>query len=261
MDLGLTGRRVLITGGSQGIGFAVARGFLAEGCEVVIASRDEERLKKAVADLAATAGERISGRAIDLAQRGAPENLADEFPDTDILINNAGAIPTGDIFDVDEERWRAAWDLKVFGYINLSRAMYRHMRGHPPKAIINVIGTGAERPQQRYICGNAANIALNGFTKSLGGRSIDDGIRVCAVNPGAVETDRWRGIHMARAEKILGDPNRYREVLAKDLPLNRGGTPEEIANCVVFLASEKASWVSAAILSVDGGRLYRENMF
>jgi 3-oxoacyl-[acyl-carrier protein] reductase len=261
MDLELTGRRVLITGGSQGIGFAVARGFLAEGSEVVIASRDETRMRKAIAELAATTGALVSGHAIDLAERGAPEILADAYPDTDILVNNAGAIPTGDIFDVDEERWRAAWDLKVFGYINLSRAMYRHMRGRPPKAIINVIGTGAERPQQRYICGNAANIALNGFTKSLGGRSIDDGIRVAAVNPGAVETDRWRGIHMARAEKILGDASRYREVLAKDLPLGRGGTPEEIANVVVFLASEKASWVSAAVLAVDGGRLYRENMF
>ncbi len=105
-------------------------------------------------------------------------------------MNNAGAIPTGDIFSIDETRWREAWDLKVFGYVNLMRAMYRHMRGRPPKAIVNVLGLGGEKPQWHYVCGNAANVALMGVTKSLGGRSIDDGIRVVGVNPGGVETER-----------------------------------------------------------------------
>jgi NAD(P)-dependent dehydrogenase (short-subunit alcohol dehydrogenase family) len=220
MDLGLSDRRVLVTGGSQGIGLAVARSFIAEGCHVVIASRDEGRLHAAVEALSPAAGKRVEGRAIDLAHRGAPETLADAYPDTDILVNNAGAIPTGDIFEIDEERWRAAWDLKVFGYINLTRAMYRHMRGRPPKVIVNVIGMGAEMPQWRYVCGNAANIALNGLTKSLGGLSVDDGIRVVGVNPGAVETERWRSIHMGRTEKLLGDRNRYRELLvSRDRPL------------------------------------------
>jgi 3-oxoacyl-[acyl-carrier protein] reductase len=261
MDLGLAGRRVLITGGSQGIGYAVARAFLAEGCRVVIASRDEARLEKALGGLSVDAGGRITGRAIDLAARGAPETLAGEYPETDILVNNAGAIPTGDILEIDEERWRAAWDLKVFGYINLTRAMYRHMRGRPPKSIVNVIGTGAEAPQWRYVCGNAANIALNGLTKSLGGRSIDDGIRVVGVNPGAVDTERWRSIHMARAETLVGDRERWREVLSQDRPLGRAARTEEIADVVVFLASDRASWVCGAVLSVDGGALYRGNAF
>ena len=261
MELGLAGRHVLVTGGSQGIGHAVARQFLAEGCHVTIAARDEARLAHAVAALDKAAPGRIAGKAIDLAQRGAPEALADAYPDTDILVNNAGAIPTGDIFEIDEARWREAWDLKVFGYINLTRAIYARMRGRPPKAIVNVIGTGAEQPQWRYVCGNAANIALNGVTKSLGGRSLDDGIRVVAVNPGAVDTVRWRSIHQARAQQRFGDPARWEEVLSNDRPLGRAGTPDEIANVVVFLASDRASWVSGAILSVDGGALYRGNSF
>jgi 3-oxoacyl-[acyl-carrier protein] reductase len=261
MDLGLKGRRVLVTGGSQGIGYAVAKGFLDEGCDVVIAARNEERLRAAAERLAQPGGAAIHAKAIDLARAGAAATLADEFPDIDILVNNAGAIPTGDIFEVDETRWREAWQLKVFGYINLSRAMYRHMRGHPPKVIVNVIGTGAERPQWRYVCGNAANIALNGLTRSLGGRSIDDGIRVVGVNPGAVETERWRGIHMARAQKILGDSSRWREILSDDMPLKRAATPEEIANVVLFLASDRASWVCGEVVNVDGGRLYRDNWF
>ena len=261
MDLGLLGRRVLVTGGSQGIGHAVAKAFLDEGCSVVIAARDEGRLQSAVERLSQFGGDRIKARSVDLSRPGVAAALADEYSGTDILVNNAGAIPTGDMFDVDEARWREAWDLKVFGYINLSRAMYRHMRGRPPKVICNVIGMGAERPQWRYVCGNAGNVALNGFTKSLGGRSMEDGIRVVGINPGAVETERLRNIFRGQAEKIFGDASRWKEVLSQNQPLGRAATPEEIANVVVFLASDRASWVCGEVVNVDGGRLYRENLF
>jgi len=257
MDLGLKGRRVLVTGGSQGIGLAVARGFLDEGAKVTIVARTKERLARAVAELAAAD---LTAKAMDLAQRGAPEALADEFRDTDVLVNNAGAIPTGDIFAVDEARWRESWDLKVFGYVNLMRAMYGHMRGRGPKVIVNVLGLGGERPQWRYVCGNAANVALAGVTKSLGGRSIDDGIRVVAVNPGGVETERMEAIQRARAEKELGDAGRWREYFA-DKPLQRAASPQEVANVILFLASDKASWVSGAVVPVDGGFLHRQDWF
>jgi len=262
MDLGLTGRRVLVTGGSQGIGLAVARGFLAEGATVAIVARDELRLVRA-ADALARLGA-VTARAADLAQRGAPEAIADAFSDTDILVNNAGAVPTGDIFAVDEARWRAAWDLKVFGYINLMRAMYAHMRNQGPdkrpKVIVNVLGLGGERPQWRYVCGNAANVALAGVTKSLGGRSIDHGIRVVAVNPGGVETERMVALQKGRAQRELGDAERWREFFA-DKPLQRAASPEEVANVILFLASDKASWVSGAVVPVDGGFLHREDWF
>jgi 3-oxoacyl-[acyl-carrier protein] reductase len=260
MDLGLAGRRVLITGGSQGIGYAVAESFLAEGCHVVIVARDQTRLDKAAGKLSADNPGRVEAKSIDLAQHGAAETLAATYPETDILVNNAGAIPIGDIFEVDEARWRAAWDLKVFGYINLTRAMYARMRGHPPKAIINILGTGADKPQWRYACGTPANIALTGLTKALGGRSIDDGIRVVAVSPGAVETERWRAIHRQRAQEKLGDASRWREALL-DQPQSRAAQVEEVANVVVFMASDRASWVCGETINVDGGRLYREQWF
>jgi NAD(P)-dependent dehydrogenase (short-subunit alcohol dehydrogenase family) len=258
MELGLQGRRVLVTGGSQGIGFAIAEGFLREGSSVTIVSRDTERLREALARLSKIGD--AAGRSLDLSERGSAEALADAFPETDVLVNNAGAIPTGDLFSVDEVRWREAWDLKVYGYVNLMRAIYRHMRGKGRKVIVNVLGLGGERPQWRYVCGNAANVALAGVTKSLGGHSIDDGIRVVAVNPGAVETERMRRIQMARAEKEFGDPDRWREYFA-DKPLGRAATPEEVANVVVFLASDRASWVSGAVVPVDGGFLHRQDWF
>jgi NAD(P)-dependent dehydrogenase (short-subunit alcohol dehydrogenase family) len=260
MDLGLSGRHVLVTGGSQGIGLAVARGFLAEGAEVTIVARDGERLARAAAELPQGGGGQVRTHATDLAQPGAAQALADAFAETDILVNNAGAVPTGDIFAVDEARWRAAWDLKVYGYVNLMRAMYAHMRGRGPKVIVNVLGLGGERPQWRYVCGNAANVALAGVTKSLGGRSIDDGIRVVAVNPGGVETERMVAIQQARAARELGDAARWREFFA-DKPLQRAATPEEVANVVLFLASDKASWVCGAVVPVDGGFLNRHDWF
>jgi hypothetical protein len=260
MDLGLNGRRVLVTGGSQGIGLAVARGFLVEGASVTIVARDAQRLAAAAADLSRVPGAQVGTRSADLAQPGAAQALADACPDTDILVNNAGAIPTGDIFAVDEARWREAWDLKVYGYVNLMRAMYTHMRGRGPKVIVNVLGIGGERPQWRYVCGNAANVALAGVTKSLGGRSIDDGIRVVAVNPGGVETERMVAIQKARAARELGDAGRWRELFA-DKPLRRAATPEEVANVILFLASDKASWVSGAVVPVDGGFLNRHDWF
>ncbi len=261
MDLGLKGRKVLITGGSQGIGLACARGFLAEGCDVAIAARDQKKIDDAIASLRDAGPGKITGKSIDLSQRGAADRLADAFPDTDILVNNAGAIPIGDIFEVDEERWRAAWDLKVFGYINLTRAMYRHMKGKAPKAIVNVVGTGGEKAQWRYACGTPANIALYGLTKAMGGRSIDDGIRIVAVSPGAVETERWRNLHKKRARDKFGTDENWREILSDDQPLKRAASPEEVANVVVFMASDRASWVSAEVVTVDGGRLHRENWF
>jgi NAD(P)-dependent dehydrogenase (short-subunit alcohol dehydrogenase family) len=260
MDLGLNGRRVLVTGGSQGIGLAVAQGFLAEGASVIIVARDKKRLASAAAELSEVPGAEVGTESADLAQPGAAQALADAFPDTDILVNNAGAVPTGDIFAVDEARWREAWDLKVYGYVNLMRAMYVHMKGRGPKVIVNVLGIGGERPQWRYVCGNAANVALAGVTKSLGGRSIDDGIRVVAVNPGGVETERMVAIQQARAARELGDANRWREFFA-DKPLGRAATPEEVANVILFLASDKASWVSGAVVPVDGGFLNRHDWF
>src|SRR5258708_31268156 len=123
MELGLNGRRVLVTGGSQGIGLAVARGFRDEGARVTIVARDAGRLAQAADDLSKGHVGAVTARAADLAQPGAAQAIADAFPDTPILVNNAGAVPTGDIFDVDEARWRAAWHLKAFAYAYLMRAI------------------------------------------------------------------------------------------------------------------------------------------
>jgi len=258
MDLGLSGKRVLITGGSRGIGFACARGFLGEGADVVIAARDPQRLDAAKRELAARAQGKIETMAIDMAAPGAAARLAGAFPDLDILVNNAGAIPGGDIVAIDEAKWRAAWDLKVFGYINLAREMFTRMRAKKRGVIVNVIGLGGERHNFNYVAGAAGNASLMSFTHAMGAHSTDHGIRVVGVNPGLVATERMEFLMRTRAKNELGDAERWKELVGKlDLPFGRPATAEEIANVVVFLASDRAGYISGDVVRVDGGTLHR----
>ncbi len=258
MDLGLGGKRVLITGGSRGIGFACARAFLAEGADVTIAARDAARLAAAKGELAARAQGRIETIAIDMAAPGAAAKLAAAVPDLDILVNNAGAIPGGDILAIDEAKWRAAWDLKVFGYVNLAREAFARMRERKRGVIVNVIGLGGERHNFNYVAGAAGNASLMSFTHAMGAHSTDHGIRVVGVNPGLVATERMEFLMRIRAKNELGDAERWKELVGKlDLPFGRPATADEVASVVVFLASDRAGYVSGDVVRVDGGALHR----
>ncbi|MFO0987517.1 MAG: short-chain dehydrogenase/reductase [Alphaproteobacteria bacterium] len=258
MDLGLGGKRVLITGGSRGIGFACARAFLGEGADVTIAARDAARLDAAKAELGARAQGRIETVAIDMAAPGAAATLAATVPDLDILVNNAGAIPGGDILAIDEAKWRAAWDLKVFGYVNLARAAFARMRERKCGVIVNVIGLGGERHNFNYVAGAAGNASLMSFTHAMGAHSTDHGIRVVGVNPGLVATERMEFLMRTRAKNELGDAERWKELVGKlDLPFGRPASADDVANVVVFLASDRAGYISGDVVRVDGGALHR----
>jgi NAD(P)-dependent dehydrogenase (short-subunit alcohol dehydrogenase family) len=238
MDLDLKGRRVLVTGGSAGIGQACAAAFAEEGCTGLVAARNPTPGPHALA--------------IDLAQPGAAETLAAWAGDIDILVNNAGAIPGGDLLSVDEQTWRRSWDLKVFGYINLSRLVYARMKERRHGVIVNVIGFAGERIDAAYIAGSTANAGLMAFTRALGGASAADGIRVVGVNPGPVSTQRLATVYRQRAQALLGDGDRYEELFA-DLPFGRAARPQEIAAAVVFLASPRSAYTSGCVLTIDGG--------
>lgn len=252
MDLKLTGKKVLITGASQGIGAGIAESFAREGARLTLVARSGDKLKALSADLKARFNADIRILEEDLTQAGAVERVAAAAPDTDILVNNAGAIPGGNLFEVDGRRWREGWELKVMGYIDMTRAFYPLMRERGGGVIINNIGSGGESYDFDYVAGSTGNAALMAFTRAVGGRGLKDKVRVVGVNPGPVATERIDRILRGRAEKNLGDPNRAGELMAR-LPLGRAATVDEIADLIVYLASDRSAYTAGTIVTVDGG--------
>jgi NAD(P)-dependent dehydrogenase (short-subunit alcohol dehydrogenase family) len=168
------------------------------------------------------------------------------------LVNNAGAIPGGDLQAIDEARWRDAWDLKVFGYINMTRRFYALMAGRRKGVIVNVLGAAGENPDFDYIAGSSGNASLMAFTRAMGGAAPRDGLRVVGVNPGPVMTERLITLMRTRAQTRFGDPEKWTELM-QPLAFGRAATPEEIAGMVAFLASDKSAYTTGTIVTVDGG--------
>ncbi|HJM20499.1 MAG TPA: short-chain dehydrogenase/reductase [Acidimicrobiales bacterium] len=251
MDLRLTGKRAVITGGSKGIGLGCAIGLAREGCHVQLAARNDETLLQARASvLEAATNVEVVTHSVDLSVSEDQMALVGAVGDVDIWINNAGAIPAGDIATVDERRWREAWDLKVFGYINLCREVYAVMEAKGSGVIINVIGAAAIRPQPSYIAGAVGNSGLVGLTTALGSRSLQKGVRVLGINPGLIITDRMGDILRREAVDQLGDEDRWEELIPVD---PAPGTVEQCADVITFLASPRASHISGTTLTVDAG--------
>jgi NAD(P)-dependent dehydrogenase (short-subunit alcohol dehydrogenase family) len=254
MDLKLKGRRALVTGSSKGIGLAIAEALAAEGCDVQLVARTKADLDKATADIRAKHGVEAIGHAADLSQSASVTELARKAGVVDILVNSAGAIPRGGLLDINEDRWRKAWDLKLFGAINLTREIYGPMCERGRGVIINIAGLAGERPDAFYIAGSCANAALIMFSRSLGGDSIRHGVRVMAVNPGPVETEKHIKDTKRLAKEKFGDENRWRDVMS-GLPMKRAATTDEVSGMVAFLCSDYCSYISGSSVTIDGGLL------
>lgn len=256
MDLELKGNTALITGGSRGIGRAVALALAAEGCNLVLTSRSAADLEAARAEIEKSYAVSVATFAADLSDSATVARLVQQAPAIDILINNAGAIPGGTLGMIDEPTWRTAWDLKVYGTINMTRAYYPLMKARGGGAIINVIGNAALTRDPGSICVVTANAGLTAFTQSLGSTSLNDGIRVNAVSPGPIATDRQIVRNSKKAAEQFGDASRWPEYF-KSLPGGRIGKPAEIADMVVFLASPRSDFTSGAVITIDAGQSSR----
>jgi len=254
LDLNLTGRSALITGGSKGIGLAIARSLAAEGCSLHLAARTASELDQVAAELRSRHQVEVTTHPADLSDGAQVKKVAAACRDVDILVNSAGGIPRGTLTEIDEERWRRAWDLKVFGCINLTREIYGPMCQRGKGVIINIVGLSGDRPDAYYIAGSSANAALIMFSRSLGGDSIRHGVRVVAVNPGPVETEKHIRDTERLAQERFGDKSRWRDVMA-GLPMKRAALPEEVSSMVAFLASDHASYISGSAVTIDGGLL------
>jgi len=240
MDLGLKGKSVLVTGGSKGIGLACAKSFAAEGCRLHLAARDKDRLAQAARSL----GGDVKVHSVDLRDPTALRRLAEECAGIDILINNAGDIPGGTIETLDEAKWRHAWELKVYGFINLTRELYARMKARKSGIIVNVIGMAGETHPFEYICGATANAGLAAFTKAMGKGSREHGVRVVGVHPPSTRTDRIITLMKTAAKAKWGDESRYEELMGSVIE------PEQVGDTVCFLASPRAGQLSGVVLNM-----------
>lgn len=259
MDLKLQGKKVLITGASQGIGEGLAHAFASEGCSLHLTARSAEKLFELSREIKARNSVEVSTTAIDMTAPSAPKRIVEEAGDIDVLINNAGVIPSGTIFDVGPETWREGWALKGFGYVDLIRLVYPRMKARGGGVILNNIGNGGEICDPQYIEGAAGNASIMAMTRALGGRSLDDNIRVVGVNPGPVDTSRIYNMLRKFAENTLGSSDRYQELLEK-YPLKRPARVHEISDLFLFLASFRSGYTSGTIVTVDGGIASRRSV-
>jgi len=252
MDLGIQGKKALITGGSKGIGFAIAKQLAIEGCDVILVSRSREDLETASSTIQKESGRRVEIFPIDMSGRQAAKKICDAFPAIDILVNNAGAIPRGPIEQLSDTVVRDSWDVKVFGYIDLCRHYLPAMRARQQGVILNIIGAAGEMCDPNYFAGSVGNAALIAMTKTLGSVSIEDGVRVNGINPGPVLTDRLMDSMKKRAIDRFGDASRWAEIASR-MPGGRAATVEEVAATAALLCSPLSAYTSGALINIDGG--------
>jgi NAD(P)-dependent dehydrogenase (short-subunit alcohol dehydrogenase family) len=260
MDLGLKDKVAVITGGSVGIGLAVAEGLAQEGVHLALCARNEERLLGEVDRIKEKFGVKILGVKTDVTNVDDLVNLTSEveqeFGGADILINNAGTGSEENIMDASDERWQYYWDLHVMAAVRLSRALVPFMRKRGGGVIINNASICAKQPLWYEPIYNTTKAALVMFSKCLANEVIGDNIRVNTINPGLVLTPDWRktaGI-LSKEEGIT--PDEYLDRIAKqNAPIGRFASPEELANFFVFLCSPRASYCVGSTYYVDGGWL------
>jgi NAD(P)-dependent dehydrogenase (short-subunit alcohol dehydrogenase family) len=257
LNLGLDGKAALVTGGSRGIGRAVAEALAAEGARVAIVARDAAALGAAAGEIRAKSGVEVQPIAADLSTlagvTGAVAEARRRLGRIDILVNNAGAIRAGNFLEIPDEQWTADWNLKLLGYIRMARAVFPLMQAQGGGRIINIVGAAARNPSPTYLVGGAANAALVNFTKGLADLGAPSNILVAAVSPAATRTERWESLLARQAEATGKTVEEMRAQAEGAYPLGRIALPSDVADVVCFLASERAAFLTGICVTVDGG--------
>ncbi len=255
MDLGLTGKIAIVTGASRGIGRAIAIELAREGCDLAIAARDANLLDETVGAIRAL-GRRAIAHPADLREPKAPAGLAEaclrQFGRIDVVVNNAGATKRGDFLALTDEDFHDGFALKFMCAVRLTRAAWPQLMGSSG-AVVNIIGQGGRYADTEFAIGGSVNAALYNFTKVMARRGVKDGVRVNAVSPAAVETDRLKVRIREKMQRLNVDEDRARTELGHELGQARIGRPEDIAYMVCYLAGAPAEFIRGAIVDADGG--------
>ncbi len=257
MDLGLAGKRALVLGGSKGLGFGIANALAQEGARVMVASRSGDACEAAAAKLAEEHGVEAHGQACDLGDTQAIDRLTQAALDTlggvDVLINNSGGPPGGPISAVSQDTWEAQFRAMVLSLMRVTERLLPGMRERGWGRIILVASSGVRQPIPELGISNTLRVALANWGKTLSFEVAGDGVTVNTLLPGRITTDRTHQLDTARAEREGKSFDDVRTASAKLIPLGRYGTVEEFGAAAAFLASEQASYITGALVPVDGG--------
>jgi len=257
MELGLKGRVAIVTGSSQGIGKAIALGLSQEGTKVSICARNEKLLNKTAREIESATGVEVYAVQADLTKEDDIKRLVAEtserFGRIEVLVNNTGGPPSTTFVETSMEHWRGAVDLLLMSVVTTCSEVIPYMQRRRWGRIINMTSFVAKQPAERLVLSNALRAGILGLTKTLSNELAEDGILVNAVCPGWTLTKRVEELAKAKA-KTIG--KNYEEIIKEwesQIPLKRLAQPKEIADLVVFLASERASYITGAVFQVDGG--------
>ncbi len=259
MDLGIAGRNAVITGGSLGIGYATAQELIANGVNVALIARDKNRLDEKAAALQGQFNTRVITVGADLTKASEVDRAMREaqagLGNIDILVNNAGSTPAGGL-ELGDEIWQKSFDLKLMGYVRAARILLPAMCERKWGRVINVIGLGAYQASPQYLAGGAINASLLAVTKTLAKTVAHAGVSVNGINPGPTATPRWHDLVRQRAAKSGRSIEEETALSVGRVPMGRPGEPEECAALIAFLASERAGYISGALVGVDGASSY-----
>ena len=257
MDLGLRGRAALVCGASSGLGKAVAMTLAKEGARVAICARTEAKLLQAAEDIRRATGAEVLAVPADVSvpaeAKKAVQNAIAHFGKLDILVTNAGGPPPGHFLDLPEEAWQKALDLNLLSTLHLCREAVPHMKAAGWGRIINISSFAAKQPLDGLILSNTARAGALGLAKTMATELAPYNILINTVCPGSFETERHFDLARRRAAQEGITVEEYLKKRAKEIPLRRAGKPEEFADLVVFLASERASYITGDAIQIDGG--------
>lgn len=256
MELELSGKVALVTGANRGIGAAIATELAREGMHLCLVARDSDRLAQVAISLRRSANIPVHVISADLRQPTAPaEAIAQavtQFGRLDLLVNNAGATKRADFFSLTDEDWTDGFALKFHGYVRMTRAAWPHLR-QANGSIVNIVGIGSRAGSAEFTIGGSVNVALLNFTKAMADIGVAQSVRVNAINPGLIETDRFtRNVERVMRERSLSRDEAMTYLLASH-GTTRVGRPEEIGTLVAYLASSKADFMQGCIIDIDGG--------
>ncbi len=257
MNLHLTGKRAIVMAASRGLGYASALALSREGCDLVICSRDDGRIRAAAESIARETQGRVSAVAADVSgeheARRLVEHAVAKYGGLDIVVHNAGGPPAGEFASMSEAQWQKAFEQNVLSLVRIVQAAVPEMKRSGGGRILTIASSSIKQPIPNLVLSNALRAGVWGLAKTLSRELAADNILVNVVAPGRIQTERIDELDSLTAEKTGKRLEEVKRTSAANVPLGRIGRPEELANLVVFLASDAASYITGQAITVDGG--------